>query len=121
MRLKHGQSTAFENLKTLDAYRASQRTSEEIYEIDLGLSAGLPYLAAKIDHTYGIAVPVGADWAENYEKQPQRTSLKLVSTSTFRRAGTDYIQVTLADEKLLRTSANSRPRRTGSPPRSGSP
>lgn len=103
MRLKHGQSTAFENLKTLDAYRASQRTAEEIYEIDLGLAVGLPYLAAKIDHTYGIAVPVGAAWAETYERQPQRTALKLVSTSTFRRAGTYYIQVTLSDEKLLRT------------------
>jgi hypothetical protein len=103
LRLKHGQNTAFENLKTLDAYRASQRTTEEVYEIDLALTTGVPYLAAKIDHTYGIAVPVGTDWVEAYDRQPQRTALRLVSTSTFHRAGTDYIQVTLSDEKLLRT------------------
>lgn len=103
VRLNPGHNPSFENLKTLDAYRASQRTPEEIYEVDLGLSTGNPYLVASIDHSYGIAVPVGADWLAGYDRQPHPTQLKLVSTSTFHRSGSDYLQVSLSDEKLLRT------------------
>lgn len=103
MRLKYDQSMAFETLKTLDAYRASQRTMEEAYELNLNLPDGLPYLVAKVDGTSSIAVPVGRDWLQAYDRQSQRTALKMVATSTFHRAGTDYIQVTLSDQKLLRT------------------
>lgn len=103
MKVNPGQNTSLEQLKNLDAYRASLRTPEEIYEIDLGLTTGIPYLVASIDHSYGVAVPVGAEWLENYDRQPKKAMLKLVTTSTFHRAGTDYIQVALSDEKLLRT------------------
>ncbi|MGO1992316.1 MAG: PD-(D/E)XK motif protein [Corynebacterium sp.] len=103
MKLNPGHNTSLEQLKNLDAYRASQRTPEETYEIDLGLTTGTPYLVANIDHSYGVAVPVGSEWLENYDRLPQHTSLKLVTTSTFHRSGVDYIQVTLSDEKLLRT------------------
>lgn len=103
MRINPGENTSLEQLKTLDAYRASQRTPEETFEVDLGLSTGNPYLVANINHSYGVAVPVGPDWLENYDRHPQRASLKLVTTSTFHREGADYIQVVLSDEKLLRT------------------
>ena len=103
MRIIPGDNTSLDQLKTLDAYRASQRTAEESYEVVLGLTTGNPYLVANIDHSYGVAVPVGAEWLESYDSQPQRDSLKLVTTSTFHRNGTDYIQVSLSDEKLLRT------------------
>lgn len=103
MKLNPGQNTSVEQLKNLDAYRASQRTPEEIYEVDLGIPTGVPYLVANIDHSFGVAVPVGSEWLAEYDRRPQQTALKLVSTSTFHRAGTDYLQVTLSDEKLLRT------------------
>ncbi|MGO2842040.1 PD-(D/E)XK motif protein [Corynebacterium variabile] len=103
MKLNPGQNTSFEILQTLDAYRASQRAVEETYRVDSGLATGTPYLVVRNDHTYGVAVPVRPEWLETYENTPQQAMLKLVSTSTFHRAGTDYLQVTLADEKLLRT------------------
>lgn len=103
MKIKTEQSTSYDTLKTLDAYRASQRTPDETFSIDLGLATGEPYLVASIDHTYGVAVPVGADWLERFDRLPRKESLKLVSTSTFHRGEKDYLQVTLTDEKLLRT------------------
>lgn len=103
MKINPDQNTSLEQLKNLDAYRASQRTPEEFFPIDLDLGTGFPYLVASIDHTYGVAVPVGRDWMDHYDQLPQKTTLKLVSTSTFHRDGTDYLQVTLTDENLLRT------------------
>lgn len=99
----NGQSQSFESLKNLDAYRATQRSPEEIFPVPLDLTTGSPYLVAFIDHTYGIAIPVSREWTEKYDGQPQKFALKLVTTSTFRRDGTDYLQVTLTDERLLRT------------------
>lgn len=99
----NGQSQSVENLKNLDAYRATQRTPEERFTVPLALTTGSPYLAAFIDHTYSLTVPVSREWTEKYDRQPQKATLKLVTTSTFHRDGTDYLQVTLTDEKLLRT------------------
>lgn len=99
----NGLSQSTEKLKTLDAYRASQRLVEMILPVDPQLRTGSPYLVASIDHTYGVAVPVSREWAEQFDKQPDRNSLKLVTTSTFRRDTVDYLQVTLTDENLLRT------------------
>lgn len=103
MKVNPRQSPSFENLRNLDAYRSSRRTPEEVYEVESSLTTGAPYLVASIDHTYGVAVPVSAEWLEDYDRQPRKAAFKLVTTFTFRRDDTDYLQVTLSDENLLRT------------------
>lgn len=103
MKISTAGESSFDALLTIDAYRASRRTEQEVYDVDLELSTGSPYLVANKNQTYGVAVPVGSDWLARYEAQQHHSELKLVTVTTFHRDGRDYLQASLAGTDLLPT------------------
>lgn len=103
MKIRQDKTYTFERLRTLDAYRASNRTRVEMYEVDIELATGIAYLVANDDQTFGVSIPVSDAWFQEFDGQTARTELKIVSLSIFRQQNCNYLQITLTDDKLLRT------------------